>query len=413
MKILHAADLHLDSPMRGLLAYEDAPVEELRMATRTALGNLVDAAIAEEVALVLLAGDIFDGDWPHYGTGLHFVKEMGRLREAGIPVVMVSGNHDAASKLTRPLPLPDNVTLLDARTPQTLIFEELGIAVHGQSYATPELREDLAATYPAPIGDMFNIGLLHTAAGGRPGHENYAPCSVEALTGRGYDFWALGHVHAREILGLDPLILFPGNLQGRNIRETGPKGATLVEVDHSRPLVERHIDLDCVRWELLRVDAAGISGTDELFALLAARVREASEAAGERLLATGVVFEGVSAVHGALAANPERLRYQAISAAVGAVGDQVFIERVRLQTEAPRTIAIGGEDAVGELIREIEELSGTTGLAIPLKALAPLSGILPEAAKEGFDPADAEQVRALLGELRDSLPTRLLQGAGG
>src|ERR1700681_439194 len=100
MKLLHAADLHIDSPMVGLLAYEEAPAEELRLATRLALTNLIDTALEEDVNAVLLAGDIFDGDWPHYGTGVHFVSEMARLREANIPVVIVAGNHDASSKLT-------------------------------------------------------------------------------------------------------------------------------------------------------------------------------------------------------------------------------------------------------------------------------------------------------------------------
>jgi exonuclease SbcD len=412
MRLLHAADLHLDSPMRGLRAYEDAPVGELRMATRRALANLVDLAIAEGVALVLLAGDIFDGDWPHYGTGLHFAKEMGRLREAEIPVVMVSGNHDAASKLTRSLPLPGNVTLLEAKEPQTHVLEELGVAVHGQSYATPEIRDDLAATFPAPRADLLNIGLLHTAAEGRAGHENYAPCSLETLVSAGYDLWALGHVHAREVLNADPLVLFPGNLQGRSIRETGAKGATLIELDGSIDPVESHVDLDCVRWELIRVDASGATSTDEIFSLLSGEVRSAAELCGGRLLATGVVVEGVTALHTELAADPERLRYGAISAAVGAVGEQVFVERVRLETRAPRSVAGGGEDAVGELIREIEELSGP-GLELAADALAPLDAILPRDARIDFDPAAEDQVRALLGELGEALPPRLLRGVSG
>lgn len=409
MKLLHAADLHLDSPMRGLRAYEDAPVEELRMATRTALGNLVDTAIAEEVTLVLLAGDIFDGDWPDYGTGLHFAKEMGRLNEAGIPVVMVSGNHDAASKLTRSLPLPENVTLLDTKAPESITFEKLGIAVHGQSYATVDLRENLAAGFPAPITDYFNIGLLHTAAEGRPGHESYAPCSDEDLAARGYEYWALGHVHAREVLSPDPLIVFPGNLQGRSIRETGPKGATLVEFEPSTPPTERHIDLDCVRWEMLRVDASSAAGIDEIFGSLVTQVREATAAAGHRLLAAGVLFEGVSAAHASLAADPEKLRYQAISAVVGAVGDRVFVERVGLRSEDQKAIASGGEDAVGELVREIDTLSGA-GLQIAQEALEPLVSALPAGVTETFDPADEEQVREILAELRGALPARLLQG---
>jgi DNA repair exonuclease SbcCD nuclease subunit len=412
MRILHAADLHLDSPMRGLLAYEAAPVEELRMATRRALANLVDLAMAEEVALVLLAGDVFDGNWPDYGTGLHFVKEMGRLREAEIPVVMVSGNHDAESKLTRTLPLPDNVTLLETKAPQTHLLEEIGVAVHGQSYATPEIRDDLAAGFPSPRVDLLNVGLLHTAAEGRAGHENYAPCSLETLVSSGYDLWALGHVHAREVLNADPLILFPGNLQGRNIRETGPKGASLIELDGSSDPVESHIDLDCVRWELIRIDASDVTSTDEIFSSLSAEVRGAAERCGGRLLAAGVVIEGVTTAHTELAADPESLRYGAISAAVGAVGEQVFVERVRLETRAPRSIAAGGEDAVGELIREIEELSGP-GLESAADALAPLDAILPRDARLDFDPASEDQVRALLGELREALPPRLLRGVSG
>jgi DNA repair exonuclease SbcCD nuclease subunit len=178
--------------MKGLFAYEDAPVNELRLATRVALGNLVDAAVDEAVDVVLLAGDIFDGDWPHYGTGVHFVAEMGRVREAGIPVVLVTGNHDAESKLTKSLRLPSNVRMLDTRKPETVLFEELGLAVHGQGYATPAILDDLSAGYPPPIPDMVNVGLLHTSADGRPGHERYAPCHVGALVAHGYSYWALG-----------------------------------------------------------------------------------------------------------------------------------------------------------------------------------------------------------------------------
>src|ERR1039458_5123458 len=135
MKLFHAADIHLDSPMRGLAAYDGAPVDDLRLATRGALRNLVDAAIDEQVDVVLIAGDLFDGDWSHYSTGVHFVREMGRLREAGIEVVMAAGNHDAESKLTKSLPWPDNVHVLSTHKPETVPFKKLGLAVHGQGYA--------------------------------------------------------------------------------------------------------------------------------------------------------------------------------------------------------------------------------------------------------------------------------------
>jgi DNA repair exonuclease SbcCD nuclease subunit len=337
---------------------------------------------------------------------------MGKLREAGIPVVMVSGNHDASSKLTRSLPLPDNVTHLGAKSPQTHMLEDIGIVVHGQSYATPEIRDDLAAGFPPPRADLVNIGLLHTAAEGRPGHENYAPCSLETLVTRGYDLWALGHVHAREVLNAEPLILFPGNLQGRSIRETGPKGASLIEFDGSSNPAERHVTLDCVRWDLIRIDASEATSTDEIFSSLSAEVREAAERCGGRLLAAGIVVEGGTPVHAELAANPEMFRYGVISAAVGAVGEQVFVERVRLETRAPQSIAAGGEDAVGELIREIAELSGP-GLESATDSLAQLDSVLPSDARVGFDPAAEDQVRALLAELGAALPSRLLRGVSG
>ncbi|MGI8557759.1 MAG: metallophosphoesterase family protein [Solirubrobacteraceae bacterium] len=412
MKLLHAADLHLDSPMRGLVAYEEAPVDDLRLATRVALGNLVDAAVDEAVDAVLLAGDIFDGDWPHYGTGVHFVAEMGRLREAGIPVVLVTGNHDAESKLTKSLRLPDNVRVLDTRRPETVTFEELGLAVHGQGYATPAVLEDLSARYPPPIPDLINVGLLHTSADGRPGHERYAPCSVGALAARGYSYWALGHVHQREVLHADPAIVFPGNLQGRGLRETGAKGATLIELGHDGTIRFEHRVLDCVRWELISIDAGGCAARDDVCERVATAVRKSSHDAGDRLLAARVVIAGVTDAHSALVADDERLLYDVVAAAADVAGERAWIEGVKVQTTASRELAHGGDDAVGELIQELEELAGSEGSMTELvDALAPLAKVLPAAVLAEFDPTDPETVRALMADVSRSLPVALLAGA--
>jgi exonuclease SbcD len=410
MRLLHSADLHVDSPMRGLVAYEEAPVEELRLATRVALGNLVDTAIEQVVDAVLLAGDIFDGDWPHYGTGVHFISEMGRLREAGVPVVIVTGNHDAESKLTKSLRFPDNVELLDTRKPQTVRFEAIGLAVHGQGYATPAVHDDLSAGYPAPIADMINVGLLHTSADGRPGHEYYAPCKVEDLIARGYDFWGLGHVHSHEVLSIDPLIVFPGNLQGRGLRETGAKGAILVELRHDGSATFERRPLDAVRWELLEVDVCECTGRDDVGERVAAVAREAVRAAGDRLLAARVVISGVSEAHSTLAVDAERLRYEVIAAAADVAGGQVWIESVKLETSAPRALAHGGDDAVGELIQELAELSAHDCAPAELSAaLASLAKLLPAAVLAEFDPLDAETIRALMADVGQSLPVALLE----
>jgi len=137
-RFLHAADIHLDSPLRGLEVYQDAPIEQIRSAVRRAFDNLVDLAIQEETAFVLLSGDLFDGDWKDYNTGIYFNSRMGLLREAGIRVFIVSGNHDAASRITHALHLPDNVTLFSSRVAETRVR-------HLRHSRRLEIREPLKA----------------------------------------------------------------------------------------------------------------------------------------------------------------------------------------------------------------------------------------------------------------------------
>src|SRR3954468_20138263 len=129
MKFVHAADLHLDSPLSGLSKYEGAPVEQIRGATRRALENLVKLCLHEQAQLLVIAGDLYDGDWRDYSTGLFFNRQMAALRAAGVRVVWIRGNHDAASKLTAHLNLPDNVRELSHKKPDSRIMEDLGLAI--------------------------------------------------------------------------------------------------------------------------------------------------------------------------------------------------------------------------------------------------------------------------------------------
>ena len=246
-KFIHAADIHLDSPLRGLEQYEGAPVQEIRDAARRALANLVDLAIDQEVAFVLIAGDLYDGDWRDYNTGLYFVDQVRRLREANIPLYLISGNHDAANRMTRTLRMPDNVTFFSADAPETALIPELDVAIHGQSFATAAVYEDLSEGYPVAKSGYFNVGVLHTCASGREGHDRYAPCSLEGLKAKGYDYWALGHIHIREILSEQPIIAFSGNIQGRHIKETGAKGCLLVTVNDDQSMQADFRALDCKR----------------------------------------------------------------------------------------------------------------------------------------------------------------------
>lgn len=261
-KFIHAADIHLDSSPRGLARYEGAPVEQLRGATRRALENLIELAIAEKAAFVLLVGDLYDGDWKDYNTGLFFAAQMAKLREANIHVFLVAGNHDADSQITRHLRLPDNVTMFPTQAPERKVLADFDVALYGQGFHTRAVTKDLSVAYPEPDPTLFNIGLLHTSVDGREGHEPYAPCTVEGLRSKGYDYWALGHVHKREILHEDPWIVFPGNTQGRHVRETGPKGCLLVTVQDGRVLPEFR-GLDMLRWSVCEVDVSGTATAEE------------------------------------------------------------------------------------------------------------------------------------------------------
>lgn len=357
MKILHAADLHIDSPLGGLTAYEGAPVAEIRGATRRATENLIQAALDHEVSLVVLAGDIFDGDWPDYGTGLFWNEQLARLHEAGIPVVSVAGNHDAQSQISRSLQLPPNVTQLSSSSPETVTFDELEVEVIGQGYATRDVTVDLTEAYPEGDPDLFSIGLLHTALGGRPGHANYAPTSVDALRAKGYQYWALGHVHAREIVHEDPWIVFPGNLQGRHARETGPKGATLITVEHRAVASVEHLVLDHVRWDLGAVDATACTSSDDVRTALAERFSEIVTDADGRLAAVRVQITGSTPAHEALWANPDG--FEADVHSLANRSGRLWVEKVKVSTTRPVDLAAAREDdAVGALAQRIAELRG-------------------------------------------------------
>ncbi|MCA8999175.1 MAG: DNA repair exonuclease [Planctomycetaceae bacterium] len=354
-KFLHAADIHLDSPLRGLEQYEGAPVQFIRGATRRALENLIQLAIEEEVAFVLIAGDVYDGDWQDYSTGHFFNQQMRKLREQKIPVYLIAGNHDAANKLTKSLPLPENVRLLGHRQPETVLLPDWNVAIHGQSYATQAVSEDLSLKYPAPVPGRFNIGMLHTSATGREGHENYAPCTIEGLKTSGYDYWALGHVHTREILNESPPIIFPGNLQGRHIRETGEKGAMLVTVDQqNNPLVEFRC-LDVMRWELCHVNLSGVTEVKDVRSRLSDELANVLDRSAGRPVAARVEWTGESNFHPELMADREHWRQVTRDAANDLAGERLWIEKVRFTTRPPVNEDSLPEEADGpiEVVMEI------------------------------------------------------------
>ena len=253
-KFIHAADVHLDSPLRGLSRYESAPAESIRNACRRAFENLVDLAIEEKVAFVLLAGDLYDGDWKDYSTGIFLSRQMGRLGQHDISVFAVAGNHDAANQMTKALDNPANMKILSSRKVETIRLDELALAIHGRSFGTQHVDENLASGFAPAERGIFNIGLLHTSLDGREGHAVYAPCSADDLRSKGYQYWALGHIHKQEFVSEDPWIVFPGCIQGRHIREAGAKGCVLVTVEDGAVSAVEKCPLDVMRWVECSVD---------------------------------------------------------------------------------------------------------------------------------------------------------------
>jgi DNA repair exonuclease SbcCD nuclease subunit len=414
LKFLHAADIHLDSPLVKLDAYESAPVGEIRGATRRALENLVQTAIAEEVDFVVIAGDVYDGDWKDYNTGLHFVSRAAQLREAGIPVLFTAGNHDAASSITRSLRLPDNVHVFPHDRPTTKVIGPLNVAVHGQSFGSPAVRTDLSRNYPTPVPGCFNIGLLHTCVNGREGHERYAPCNLKALCEKGYDYWALGHVHQREVLSEHPQVVFPGNTQGRNARETGPKGCMLVSVgDAGRAAVEFR-PLDVVRWEAVTIDAAGCNSAYDVVDRLRGGLPTLLSANAEGLTVVRVRVAGTTPAHHELMSDPERWEMEIRSVASEDGLGRLWVEKVRLGTQPQRS----GDDlppdgAVGDLVSLIDEIGADPAALRDLASeLSDLEKKLPREFREGtegWDPARPEWLAALLSESKSMLLRRLMK----
>ena len=364
MKFIHAADLHVDSPLRGLDSYDGAPVTRLRGASRQALIALVELALEQQVAMVLLAGDIYDGNWADFRTGLFFREQMLRLRRSGILVFMVKGNHDAESQITKQLPEVEGVHVFSAYKSETIDMEALGVAVHGRSFPHRAVPEDLVPLYPDPLPGRFNIGLLHTSLTGREGHDSYAPTSVEVLCDKGYDYFALGHVHAREVVRpSDPRIVFPGNLQGRHAKETGPKGCELVTVEGGVITAAEFVPLEVVRWHQLRLDVTGLSSVDALARHFVGQAHELVADARDRLHAVRLVIQGQSALHRLEAEEPGSIA-AAIQAATQDLEDtDIWIEQIRLDLQSPmdRTAMAGRADAVGEVVRLVDVVSTDEG----------------------------------------------------
>ena len=263
-RFLHAADLHLDTPFQGIGRTAPHVRERLRDASLEAWDGLVSLAIDRDVAFVLLAGDIYDGPERGVRAQLRFCAGLNALSGQGIRVFIVHGNHDPLEGWSAIRAWPDGVTVFGCTEVEAAEVSHSGqvlATVYGISYPRRDVTENLARRFRRGDGPGIHVALLHCNVGSDPEHALYSPCSAEDLCAAGMDYWALGHVHqARRIGEQNPLVLYPGCLQGRSLRagDRGEKGAVIVDVDDEGRFETEFVALDRVRFVTMEVDIGGI-----------------------------------------------------------------------------------------------------------------------------------------------------------
>ena len=362
LKFVHAADLHLDSPFRGIRSEApDYVADTLHRATFDAYENIISLCLREQVDALLVAGDIYDGADRSLRAQLKFVDGLARLDGAGIRSFICHGNHDPLDGWEARLALPPGCVRFGPEVTGEPVFpgEPERAAVYGVSYPRREVRENLSPHFSGLLSKGFNVGLLHANVGGNSDHDSYAPCSVADLAETGLDYWALGHIHTRQVLRQErPTVVYPGNPQGRHPLETGARGVYLVDVDDYGGATLDFRPVDVVRWETLEVGIAGLETEQELLDAVDAAAAACAGAAGGRSVVFRLTLSGRGPLHrwlrsaGTVEELRERVNEQyAPSTSSGQVW--LWCERIQVDTASPvdRKQAALREDFAGDLAR--------------------------------------------------------------
>lgn len=265
ISFIHAADLHLDSPFVGLKTLPRFIYKKIQESTFYAFQTLINEAIQRKVDFVVFAGDLYDGENRSIRAQIRFREGMKRLQEAGIEVFIVHGNHDHLNGNWTTIQMPGNVHVFHSSV-ETKRFQKVdGTIVHlyGFSYPNKHVYEPMIDEYQKVGGAHFHIGILHGHDRSSKEHYSYAPFTVEKLLEKQFNYWALGHIHKRQILHEHPYIVYPGNIQGRNKKESGEKGAYYVEINEYESNIEFFETADC-EWVKETIDGTTITTVDFL-----------------------------------------------------------------------------------------------------------------------------------------------------
>ncbi len=389
---VHAADLHLDTPFKGIGSTAPHVAEQLREASLQAFDSLVELCLERHVAFLVVAGDIYDGPERGLRAQLRFRDGLARLSAAGIASFVVHGNHDPVETGWSALsgPWPDHVTVFGTGTVKAVPVEIDGIAlatVQGISFAQRSERENLALRFVRDAGPGVQVGVLHcNVQGAASGYDDYSPCTLEDLRSIGLDYWALGHVHTRMVLsghkGSDePWVVYPGNLQARSpkLSERGPKGAVVVHLSAGRVAEIEPVACDVVRFELVELDIGEVDDLAELRGRLASASRDRLASGDGRSLVLRGQLVGQGELHFDLR-RPGTLEDLLIALRDDFADDQPFCwwasiddrSRPPLDLDAARS----GSDFAADLIALADQLS--LGLAADGGAVDALAAELSE-----------------------------------
>ena len=263
IRLLHAADLHLDSAFESLSPEQAA---ERRQGQRELLFAIEETAEKRGVSAVLLSGDVFESNSIKSETERDFNSSLGAL---SCPVLIAPGNHDpySARSVWETMRLPENIYIFKNAELECVEFPGIPARFWGagfqNSFSAPLLHGIKAPDKP---DDRPDVMVIHGDTG--VGASDYNPISRDELIKCGMDYVALGHIHAGTPLlrAGKTAYAYPGCTEGRGFDETGEKGALLVTISDDGVKAE-FVPLGGVRYEIISVD---IGGRDAYEAVLGA-----------------------------------------------------------------------------------------------------------------------------------------------
>lgn len=364
LSFVHAADLHLDSPFTGISGIDPELGERLAKATFQAYETIIELCMDEEVDFLLIAGDVYDSADKSLYAQVKFIEGLRKLETAGIQVFICHGNHDPLDGWSASLTWPENVHIMSGDRAEFVEFRKEGgtaAVIVGMSYPTRHIMKNLVKNFPRKDDNWpFTIGLLHCSVGSNPEHDPYAPCTLQNLRELNYDYWALGHIHTPSIVCKeDPVVIYPGNPQGRHHGEIGPRGCFVVDVSSGEDISTRFIEIDSVRWHIREISIEGLEKEGELIESLQSQLDDIRENSEGRSAICRFVLKGRGPLHSILRQEGFLEDLLHLVREDETQGRQfIWVERIGNETLFPveRELLLKREDFVGDLVKIVEAL---------------------------------------------------------